>query len=80
MTRQNIKCNYHHIYYLLNYEIKGLFNKNAFFSDCRAFIKRKLREFIAWTIAMNHFHNVTMVTKTLVNLVIISCAIKAIAV
>ena len=33
--------------------------------------KPKLREFIAWTIAINHFHNVTKVTKTLV---IISCA------
>lgn len=36
---------------------------------------RKLREFIARPIAMNHFHNVTMVTKTLRNLVsIIPCA------
>lgn len=36
--------------------------------------KRKLREFIARPIAMNHFRNVTMVTKTLRNLVIIPCA------
>lgn len=35
---------------------------------------RKLREFIARPIAMNHFYSVTMVTKTLRNLVIVPCA------
>ena len=36
--------------------------------------KRKLREFIARPIVVNHFYSVTMVTKTLRNLVTVPCA------